>query len=181
MNLHQESPKLVPIVTNVSANAAFDYLYEFSETRKVLEEFFKPSSPLPLESDFAELEYNLHRQAGNSYVGQRLAAKDYSDEPAPPLSPRGHQPGGTPDLISLGDTEDLVSGAILADHSTSAIERSLNLLTHDPDVISNNADEDLAETEVSSPAFYSLEAHANSFLAHFLGIRIIFLMIIDRN
>lgn len=99
MNLHQESPKLVPIVTNVSANAAFDYLYEFSETRKVLEEFFKPSSPLPLESDFAELEYNLHRQAGNSYVGQRLAAKDYDDEPAPPLSPRAHKPGGTPDLI----------------------------------------------------------------------------------
>lgn len=144
---------MVPIVTNVSANAAFDYLYEFSETRKVLEEFFKPSSPLPLESDFAELEYNLHRQAGNSYVGQRLAAKDYSDEPAPPLSPRGHQPGGTPDLISLGDTEDLVcSGAILADHSTSAIERSLNLLTHDADSNSNNADEGLAETEVSSLA-----------------------------
>lgn len=144
---------MVPIVTNVSANAAFDYLYEFSETRKVLEEFFKPSSPLPLESDFAELEYNLHRQAGNSYVGQRLAAKDYDDEPAPPLSPRAHKPGGTPDLISLGDNEDLVSGTVLADHhSTAAAERTLNLLTHDVDAISNNADEDLAETEVGLPA-----------------------------
>lgn len=69
-------------------NSTFDYLYEFSETRKVLEEFFKcpPDGDNPLlavaeENAFQDLDYELHRQAGqlndpasgSSYVGQRLA------------------------------------------------------------------------------------------------------------
>ncbi|CAB3380142.1 Hypothetical predicted protein [Cloeon dipterum] len=144
----QESPKLLPIVSSESANAAFDYLYEFSETRKVLEEFFKPSSPLPIEVDFAELDYNLHRQAGNSYVGQRLAAKDASEEPAPQTSsPRTRKAGGTPDLISLRDTEEPVGGPA---HQSEAIspDRTQSLLTQELEITSNHADEDLAETEV---------------------------------
>lgn len=64
-------------------------MYEFSETRKVLEEFFKcpPSEEENrLEVEFQDLEYELRRQSGggsggeggdndsgNSYVGQRLA------------------------------------------------------------------------------------------------------------
>ncbi|CAH1153767.1 unnamed protein product [Phaedon cochleariae] len=62
-----------------TATSTFDYLYEFSETRKVLEEFFKcpPSEEENrLEVEFQDLEYELRRQAGdsgNSYVGQRLA------------------------------------------------------------------------------------------------------------
>ncbi|XP_050313972.1 uncharacterized protein LOC126748651 isoform X4 [Anthonomus grandis grandis] len=63
----------------------FDYLYEFSETRKVLEEFFKcpPEEENRLGSEFQDLEYELRRQAsdsGNSYVGKRLA-KGRSSEP----------------------------------------------------------------------------------------------------
>ncbi|KAG5883738.1 hypothetical protein JTB14_008580 [Gonioctena quinquepunctata] len=67
---------------NLSPNtttSTFDYLYEFSETRKVLEEFFKcppPEEENRLEEEFQDLEYELRRQAGdsgNSYVGQRLA------------------------------------------------------------------------------------------------------------
>ncbi|XP_044741320.1 uncharacterized protein LOC123302467 isoform X6 [Chrysoperla carnea] len=63
-------------------NSTFDYLYEFSETRKVLEEFFKcpPENENSLleETSFQDLDYELHRQAGSgdsgsSYVGQRLA------------------------------------------------------------------------------------------------------------
>ncbi|XP_020709262.2 uncharacterized protein LOC105687945 isoform X10 [Athalia rosae] len=60
--------------------STFDYLYEFSETRKVLEEFFK--CPPPTEekdnnidsSPFQDLDYELRRQAGSAYVGQRLAS-----------------------------------------------------------------------------------------------------------
>lgn len=47
-------------------------MYEFSETRKVLEEFFK--CPPETSNSFQELEYELRRQAaGSAYVGQRLA------------------------------------------------------------------------------------------------------------
>ncbi|XP_044764670.1 uncharacterized protein LOC123321277 isoform X4 [Coccinella septempunctata] len=62
-----------------TTNSTFDYLYEFSETRKVLEEFFKcppPDEENRLEDEFQDLEYELRRQgsdSGNSYVGQRLA------------------------------------------------------------------------------------------------------------
>ncbi|CAG9759960.1 unnamed protein product [Ceutorhynchus assimilis] len=68
-----------------SNTTTFDYLYEFSETRKVLEEFFKcpPEEENRLGSEFQDLEYELRRQAsdsGNSYVGKRLA-KGRSSEP----------------------------------------------------------------------------------------------------
>nr|CAI5852692.1 unnamed protein product [Callosobruchus analis] len=62
-----------------TTSSTFDYLYEFSETRKVLEEFFKcppPEEDNRLEEEFQDLEYELRRQtseSGNSYVGQRLA------------------------------------------------------------------------------------------------------------
>ncbi|VEN55668.1 unnamed protein product, partial [Callosobruchus maculatus] len=68
---------LTPNPTTTSST--FDYLYEFSETRKVLEEFFKcppPEEDNRLEDEFQDLEYELRRQtsdSGNSYVGQRLA------------------------------------------------------------------------------------------------------------
>ncbi|XP_034948696.1 uncharacterized protein [Chelonus insularis] len=60
--------------------STFDYLYEFSETRKVLEEFFKCPAPTKEKENngesapFQELDYELRRQGGNSYVGQRLAS-----------------------------------------------------------------------------------------------------------
>lgn len=71
-----------PPTTNTTT---FDYLYEFSETRKVLEEFFKcpPEEETRLGTEFQDLEYELRRQAsesGNSYVGKRLA-KGRSSEP----------------------------------------------------------------------------------------------------
>ncbi|KAL3290159.1 hypothetical protein HHI36_023521 [Cryptolaemus montrouzieri] len=64
---------------SATTNSTFDYLYEFSETRKVLEEFFKcppPEEENRLENEFQDLEYELRRQgrdSGSSYVGQRLA------------------------------------------------------------------------------------------------------------
>ncbi|KAK0173727.1 hypothetical protein PV328_006879 [Microctonus aethiopoides] len=60
--------------------STFDYLYEFSETRKVLEEFFKcpPPNEEPENNGetfpFQDLDYELRRQSGSSYVGQRLAS-----------------------------------------------------------------------------------------------------------
>lgn len=63
-----------------NTSSTFDYLYEFSETRKVLEEFFKcppPEDENRLDVEFQDLKYELRRQGsdstGNSYVGQRLA------------------------------------------------------------------------------------------------------------
>ncbi|XP_050054977.1 uncharacterized protein LOC114125090 isoform X7 [Aphis gossypii] len=61
----------------------FDYLYEFSETRKVLEEFFKSGAEnqdtQPLQ--FQDLEYELRRripvsEQGNTYVGMHLSNED---------------------------------------------------------------------------------------------------------
>ncbi|KAG7188220.1 hypothetical protein KM043_016089 [Ampulex compressa] len=59
--------------------STFDYLYEFSETRKVLEEFFKCPPPSKEKENstesfpFQDLDYELRRQGGSAYVGQRLA------------------------------------------------------------------------------------------------------------
>ncbi|KAK5639301.1 hypothetical protein RI129_011793 [Pyrocoelia pectoralis] len=79
-NHFSKSKPLSPsTTTHATTTAAFDYLYEFSETRKVLEEFFKcpPSEEdNPLQSEFHDLDYELRLQStdsGNSYVGQRLA------------------------------------------------------------------------------------------------------------
>nr|XP_045604824.1 uncharacterized protein LOC123762353 isoform X5 [Procambarus clarkii] len=55
----------------------YDYSYEMSETRKVLEEFFKEQGGR--RDEFLDLEYHLKRQQGNSYVGLRLAA-EYSED-----------------------------------------------------------------------------------------------------
>ncbi|KAB0801026.1 hypothetical protein PPYR_05380 [Photinus pyralis] len=74
-----KSKPLSPSTATPATTAAFDYLYEFSETRKVLEEFFKcppPEEENPLQSEFHDLDYELRLQStdsGNSYVGQRLA------------------------------------------------------------------------------------------------------------
>nr|XP_031844917.1 uncharacterized protein LOC116432350 isoform X6 [Nomia melanderi] len=63
-----------------SGGSTFDYLYEFSETRKVLEEFFKCPPPSKEKENstesfpFQDLDYELRRQGGNAYVGQRLAS-----------------------------------------------------------------------------------------------------------
>jgi len=91
-----------------SGDQGYDYRYEFSETRKVLEEFFKAENEYPVAPSTArangsggheshnnihtgkyrtsqvepDLEYSLKRHAGNSYVGQRLADADDDIVPA---------------------------------------------------------------------------------------------------
>ncbi|CAL7941445.1 unnamed protein product [Xylocopa violacea] len=77
-------PPTVPIdnISNLvsSGGSTFDYLYEFSETRKVLEEFFKCPPPVKEKENsiesfpFQDLDYELRRQGGSAYVGQRLAS-----------------------------------------------------------------------------------------------------------
>merc|ERR1719400_2522420 len=88
-----------------SQDQSYDYRYEFSETRKVLEEFFKAENEFPASSSppmglqqggpglqphnpqsihtayrtpqgANDLDYSLKRHAGNSYVGSRLADAD---------------------------------------------------------------------------------------------------------
>ncbi|XP_026273035.1 uncharacterized protein LOC113202824 isoform X12 [Frankliniella occidentalis] len=102
-----------PTSTASTTNSTFDYLYEFSETRKVLEEFFKPSSDIPNNEDnshFQELEYELRRQSGqnasscnsgsgSAYVGLRLAKA--VPEHSGTESPHNDVPSTTNDLISL--------------------------------------------------------------------------------
>ncbi|KAJ9589276.1 hypothetical protein L9F63_017521, partial [Diploptera punctata] len=129
--------------TPTSTTAAFDYLYEFSETRKVLEEFFKcppaPSSEETSDFQFQELEYELRRQAGSAYVGQRLAKgtlhQDNSDQDA---EAEGHfldlsadTTGSTEDL---GDTE---VGGLQVGHS-----RNFTLSPETTDCDSNCGDLD---------------------------------------
>ncbi|XP_068916238.1 uncharacterized protein [Tenebrio molitor] len=78
-NVFNKKTSPPPTTTTSTTTSTFDYLYEFSETRKVLEEFFKcppPDEENRLEVEFQDLEYELRRQggdSGNSYVGQRLA------------------------------------------------------------------------------------------------------------
>ncbi|KRT78893.1 PDZ domain-containing protein [Oryctes borbonicus] len=95
---NRSSPNSPHPTATATTTSTFDYLYEFSETRKVLEEFFKcppPEEENQLEAEFQDLEYELRRQAsdsGNSYVGQRLAKgrQEQSDFCIRVDSPRKH-------------------------------------------------------------------------------------------
>jgi len=73
----------------------FDYLYEFSETRKVLEEFFKSGAENQdsQQLQFQDLEYELRRripvsEQGNTYIGMRLSNEDLHKSSQ--LSPHKH-------------------------------------------------------------------------------------------
>ncbi|RZF41468.1 hypothetical protein LSTR_LSTR000182 [Laodelphax striatellus] len=83
----------------------FDYLYEFSETRKVLEDFFKPSDNKQNSQQFQELDYELRRQGGgdNAYVGLRLAkASPQEENPSDPVrKTSSNEDPTTIDLLNL--------------------------------------------------------------------------------
>ncbi|KAF6216723.1 hypothetical protein GE061_001070 [Apolygus lucorum] len=98
-----------PQTTPAANHPQFDYMYEFSETRKVLEEFFKAGEK---PAHFQDLEYELRRRgsSGNAYVGLRLAkaTEDEQSFSSPP------NPSESKDLINMqeptsisGSTEDL--------------------------------------------------------------------------
>lgn len=90
----------------VSQEESYDYRYEFSETRKVLEEFFKAENEFPASSQErrgesgGDLDYSLTRlTSGSSYVAQRLADPEPVDVvPVVPLPPYSQ------DLLDLVDT-----------------------------------------------------------------------------
>lgn len=134
--------------------STFDYLYEFSETRKVLEEFFKCPAPSISNNDhqekqqsstegavdafaFQDLDYELRRQAGGSaYVGQRLASVPTSQQQ---------------EEVPVHES----SSSLLLLSSTSSPKKSHKLLTveHENNFLDLSADtggssEDLGETEV---------------------------------
>lgn len=108
----------------------YDYRYEFSETRKVLEEFFKAENEFPTtssqtqangsapheshnsihtgkyrSSQIDDLDYSLKRHAGNSYVGQRLADADDDIVPAV-ISKHTPSPHNHMTAISPGKVRD---------------------------------------------------------------------------
>ncbi|XP_051173847.1 uncharacterized protein LOC127289758 isoform X3 [Leptopilina boulardi] len=109
--------------------STFDYLYEFSETRKVLEEFFKcppPSEEKENNTDsfaFQDLEYELRRQGGSSYVGQRLASGLPNEEVLVHESPKKQK----------------------SDYPQTTIEHESNFLDLS---MGTGSSEDLGETEV---------------------------------
>lgn len=148
------------------------YLYEFSETKKVLEEFFKAGGAVgtayntsSIQSD--EVDYILKRQTGNSYVGQRLAGEVSLVEESPKLPPRR---GGrevvmsvdiTPKDPSLNNTTGNgsslrlitfheVSRTSMSPTSLSSQQGDLNRDVNDNDIetASTNTETDLGETEV---------------------------------
>ena len=92
--------------------ASYDYRYEFSETRKVLEEFFKAENEFPASAEpepRPDLDYSLTRltssaalqaqHPGSSYVGQRLAVADDELAVVPLSSP--HYSRELLDLVSV--------------------------------------------------------------------------------
>jgi len=112
------------------ADQGYDYRYEFSETRKVLEEFFKAENEYPTTSSHTrangsaphesynsihtgkyrssqidDLDYSLKRHAGNSYVGQRLADADDDIVPAV-ISKHTPSPHNHMTAISPGKVRD---------------------------------------------------------------------------
>lgn len=103
----KSSPPPINTPAATTTSSTFDYLYEFSETRKVLEEFFKcpPSEEENrLEVEFQDLEYELKRQAsdsGNSYVGQRLAKGRQQDQSEPSIRVESPMKLGNSNLIGL--------------------------------------------------------------------------------
>ncbi|XP_043479405.1 uncharacterized protein LOC122509419 isoform X3 [Leptopilina heterotoma] len=109
--------------------STFDYLYEFSETRKVLEEFFKcppPSEEKENNTDsfaFQDLDYELRRQGGSSYVGQRLASGLPNEEVLVHESPKKQK----------------------SDYPQTTIEHESNFLDLS---MGTGSSEDLGETEV---------------------------------
>ncbi|CAG7827345.1 unnamed protein product [Allacma fusca] len=157
-----------------------DYLlYEFSETRKVLEEFFKPVTGLvgggvgERLSNFDELDYTLKRQAGNSYVGQRLASESSNErnvEESPKKPPRrGVQlnissgGGASPKLISFQEVSlplshnshsqsSISPSSSMAAPTTAAMlldsSRDVNDNDIDVETASTNTETDLGDTEV---------------------------------
>ncbi|XP_060806788.1 amyloid-beta A4 precursor protein-binding family A member 2 isoform X2 [Amyelois transitella] len=78
-------------ITPPSGSAAFDYLYEFSETRKVLEEFFKcpaMAGQMALNSNdeivnFQDLDYELRRQTQECPSENGLEGGSESEWPQP--------------------------------------------------------------------------------------------------
>ncbi|XP_059058344.1 protein lin-10-like isoform X6 [Achroia grisella] len=84
-------------VTPPSGSAAFDYLYEFSETRKVLEEFFKcpaVAGQMALNSNdeivnFQDLDYELRRQTQDCLSENGM---DGSDSEWPQVADTLHSP-----------------------------------------------------------------------------------------
>ncbi|KAF2901579.1 hypothetical protein ILUMI_04608 [Ignelater luminosus] len=122
---------------STTTTAAFDYLYEFSETRKVLEEFFKcppAEEENPLQSEFHDLDYELRLQgtdSGNSYVGQRLAKgrQEQCDFTIRIDSPKKHS--SNTNMLGLQDHEIL-------EHENNFLDLS----------IGTGSSGDLGETEV---------------------------------
>ncbi|KAF5297250.1 hypothetical protein FQR65_LT10022 [Abscondita terminalis] len=135
-NNQLNSKPISPSSTGQSTTAAFDYLYEFSETRKVLEEFFKcpPSEDENvLHSDFQDLDYELRLQStdsGNSYVGQRLAKgrQEHCDFTIRIDSPKKHS--NNSHIMTLQDQE--------IEHENNFLDLS----------IGTGSSGDLGETEV---------------------------------
>uniref|UniRef100_T1H4G3 Uncharacterized protein n=1 Tax=Megaselia scalaris TaxID=36166 RepID=T1H4G3_MEGSC len=80
----------IDIETNKPKTPTFDYLYEFSETRKVLEEFFKPpgcetedrDKNVKLTESIENEDYETKkdcRAESTAYIGQRLARSPVED------------------------------------------------------------------------------------------------------
>ncbi|XP_073993927.1 uncharacterized protein isoform X2 [Rhodnius prolixus] len=105
--LHLASPQMP---TQPIALPQYDYMYEFSETRKVLEEFFKGGEKL---THFQDLEYELRRRnsSGNAYVGLRLAKATEDDQAfaTPPKLSESKEIFNLQELGGsvVGSTEDL--------------------------------------------------------------------------
>ncbi|XP_034239652.1 uncharacterized protein LOC117644366 isoform X15 [Thrips palmi] len=57
-----------PTSTASTTNSTFDYLYEFSETRKVLEEFFKPSTDIPNSEDNSHFQEQPENDQENNLM-----------------------------------------------------------------------------------------------------------------
>ncbi|XP_071750066.1 uncharacterized protein [Lepeophtheirus salmonis] len=78
LKFEEVPPPQIEKVTTPSTD--YDSRYEFSETRKVLDEFFKDCSPPQTHEErgeeFGELDYTLKRRqtTNESYVGHRLAS-----------------------------------------------------------------------------------------------------------
>ncbi|KAJ6637633.1 Protein lin-10 [Pseudolycoriella hygida] len=120
----------------ISKESTFDYLYEFSETRKVLEDFFNEPAVDPFLNDS---DSECDKSSDNAYIGQRLAypsSNQYSMNDSP------KQRSGYYDMELYLDSNS--SGDVISKESLPAANRPMTInVTLSPDSIeydSNSGD-----------------------------------------
>ncbi|XP_037029018.1 amyloid-beta A4 precursor protein-binding family A member 2-like isoform X4 [Bradysia coprophila] len=133
----------------ISKESTLDYLYEFSETRKVLEDFFSEPAIDPILDDS---DSECDKSSDNAYIGQRLASLAHLSNNQYSMNESPKQRSGYYDMELYLDSNS--SGDVLSKESLPAMNRqkATNNATLSPDSIehdSNSGDLDSLPNDIN--------------------------------